>query len=124
VVQLHGLEQVTLCAGLQRRRQIVLVFADRQHQDAGSRRRFLERRDAVHTPHARQVVVQQDQIGLAAFQAAQRFTDVAGLGSHLEASILREQRNQPTAKQVVIIHHQQRKRFHVTAQHHELESCS
>ena len=57
MIQFNGFEQVAVCTGLQGGTQVVFVFADGKHQDAGPGRRFFEGGNAVDTAHAGQVVV-------------------------------------------------------------------
>ena len=53
------------------------------------------------------MVVQQNQLGRAALQAAQCLANVTRLADHFKPPVLGQQRHQAASEQRVVVHHQQ-----------------
>ncbi len=100
------LEQVAARAAAQRRGQVLLVLADGEHQHARLRRRLAQPRQRVDAAHARQVVVEQDHVGLQLGGAALRLAGIGGLADHAQLRLRAQQRDQPAAQQRVVVDHQ------------------
>ena len=83
------------------------VFAHREHQHARAWRHFTQAANGVHTHHAGQMVVQQDDIGLQGGHQPQGLGGITRLAHHMQAGILPQQGDQATPEQGVIVHHQQ-----------------
>jgi hypothetical protein len=105
-VPFHGLEQVAAGPRTKRGREVCFVFADRQHDHARRRRSLAQRGDGVDAQHARQVVVQQDDVGLQFAGAADCLAGVSRVAHHLKATGVAQQRSERAAKQGVVINDQ------------------
>jgi hypothetical protein len=103
---LDGLEQVAGGAALECGGQILFVFAHGEHEHFGLWRGFAQAGQRVHTAHAGQVVVEQDQVGLQLLRAALGFAGVGGVAHHLQLWLAREQGHEAAAKEGVVVDHE------------------
>ena len=98
-----GLQEIAGRTAAQGSSEVVLVFADGQHQDARVGRRVAQAGQRVDASDTGQVVVEQDDVGKQVVGFAQRLAGIRRVAHDLQLRIAREKRDQSAPEQGVVV---------------------
>ncbi len=106
LVGLASLEQISARSGAQRSAKVGRLLADGEHQHPAGRGGLPQTFHGVDAANARQMVVEQNDVGLQLRGQSQRFARIAGLADNLHRRGFTEQGHQAATKQRMVVDQQ------------------